>query len=125
VAFLCPECSAPKSLMIALKIELPPDDRSDEMALQIVECSECGFAGIAVYEESRRGALGTESFHHLGYRVSEDDLNALRRRIKACPNPSNSRCRCSAHRVLGRTDASGRWSALDKIRQEGAFALNL
>ncbi len=122
--FLCPECSEPKSLGIALKIELPPDSRSDEITLQVVECYRCGFEGIAVYEESRRGALGSESFHHIGYRVSKEDLKALRRTIKACPRPTDWRCRCSAHRVLGRRDASGRWSGLDDIDQEGTFALH-
>lgn len=123
--FQCPECSAPKSLEIALKIELPPDSRSDEITLQIVECSQCGFAGIAVYEESRRGALGTESFDHTGYYVSADDLKALRKTIKGCPKPKNWRCDCLAHRALGRTDASGRWSALNGIHREKTFTLKL
>jgi len=125
VPFVCPECSRPKSLRIALKIELPPDSRSDEITLQVVECSQCDFAGIAVYEESRRGALGSESSHHIGYRVSKHDLNALRKTIKACPEPTNWRCGCSAHRVLGKRDASGRWNALDDISQEATFALKL
>lgn len=123
--FVCPECSQPKSLRIALKIELPPDSRSDEITLQVVECSQCDFAGIAVYEESRRGALGSESFNHIGYRVSKDDLKALRKTIKGCPEPSNWRCGCSAHRVLSRKDASGRWNALDEIPLEGSFAIKL
>lgn len=123
--FLCPECSAPKSVRIGLKIELPPDSRSDEIAVQVVECSQCGFAGIAVYEESRRGASGSESFDHIGYRVSADDLMALRKTIKRCPEPNNWRCECSAHRTLGRKDASGRWNALKDIRPEGSFTLKL
>ena len=123
--FVCPECSRPKSLSIALRIELPPDSRSDEITLQVVECSQCGFAGIAVYEESRRGALGSESFHHIGYRVSTDGLNVLRKTIKGCPEPSSWRCKCSAHRALSRKDASGRWNALDEMRPEGAFTLKL
>jgi len=122
--FLCPICSE-KSLRITSKIELPPDSRSDEIALQIVECSRCGFAGIAIYEESRRGALDSDSFDHTGYRVSVADLEALRKTIKQCPKPKNRRCKCSAHRRLGRKDASGRWSALDDIHREKAFALSL
>jgi len=118
--FLCPIYSE-KSLRITSKIELPPDSRSDEIALQIVECSQCGFAGIAIYEESRRGALDSDSFDHTGYRVSVADLEALRKTIKQCPKPKNRRCKCSAHRK----DASGRWSALDDIHREKAFALSL
>ncbi len=66
--FQCPECST-KTLKITHKLELPPDSRSDEITLQIIECSGCGFGGIAVYEESRRGALDDDSFDHTGYRV--------------------------------------------------------
>ena len=122
--FLCPSCST-KSLRITSRIELPPDSRSDEIALQIVECSRCGFAGVAVYEESRRGALDSESVDHTGYRVSGGDLEALRKRIKQCPQPKNRRCRCSAHRALGSKDVSGRWNALEDIPCEGAFQLRL
>jgi hypothetical protein len=121
--FTCPECSVPQSLKIALKIELPPDGRSDEITLQIVKCSECKFSGIAVYEESRRGDLASESVHHLGYRVGKDELDNLGSMIKRCPNPKNPRCDCSAHRRLGRKDASGRWNALEDITLGEAFAL--
>ena len=122
--FLCPTCSE-KSLRITSKIELPPDSRSDEIALQIVACSQCSFAGIAVYEESRRGAMGSESFDHTGYRVSAEDLAALRKTISRCRQPRNRRCRCSAHRELGSRDGSGRWNGLEGIHREGAFTLRL
>ena len=120
--FLCPTCSE-KSLKITSKIELPPDSRSDEIALQIVECSQCRFAGIGVYEESRRGALDAESFDHTGYRVGARDLAALRKTVRQCRQPTNPRCKCSAHRELGSRDASGRWNGLEGIHRERAFAL--
>lgn len=123
--FLCPECATPKSLRIVLKLELPSDSRSDEITLQVIECSRCDFAGIAVYEESRRGALGDESFDHTGYRVRTKVLKALKKAIRQCPEPNNWRCECSTHRTLGRKDASGRWNALDDIPREGAFRLEL
>ena len=122
---VCPECFTPKSLEITFKLELPPDSRSDEIALQIVECSHCGFAGIAVYEESRRGALDSESFEHTGYRIGVDDLNILKEAVKQCPEPENSRCECRVHRTFGRQDASGRWNALDDLRFEGTFEMKL
>jgi hypothetical protein len=59
MSFVGPECHA-NSLAITQSIELPPDGRSDEISLQIVACQACGFAGTAVYEESRRGALDSE-----------------------------------------------------------------
>ena len=123
--FQCPECSGSKSLRIVHKLELPPDSRSDEITLQTVKCSDCGFAGIAVYEESRRGALDSESVDHTGYRVAASDLKALKRIMRQCPKPGNWRCRCRAHRELGRTDASGRWNALRDIAHEGVFAMKL
>lgn len=120
--FICPECSS-QSLRITAKIELPPDSRSDEITLQIVRCSRCRFAGIAIYEESRRGA--TESFHHTGYHLQADDLKALSSIIKQCPKPGNARCTCSAHRKLRSKNASGRWNALDDIELERSFQLLL
>lgn len=123
--FFCPDCSAPGSLGIVRSLELPPDSRSDEITLQVVECSRCGFAGIAVYEESRRGALDSESFDHVGYRVGADDLKALREAVETCPAPDNWRCGCSVHRRLGRKDASGRWTGLDDLRREGTFAMRI
>jgi hypothetical protein len=121
--FLCPQCTSPGALDIKLKIELPPDSRSDEIMLQVVECSRCDFAGIAVYEESRRGALDSESFDHTGFRVTADDRKELKKTIRSCPAPTNWRCQCPSHRLLGRQDASGRWNALAEIHTEGRFEL--
>jgi len=124
VPFMCPECSTPKALKTISTIELPPDSRSDEITLQVVECSQCGFAGIAVYGESRRGAFGTESIDHRGYRVSAEDVKRVRKTIVRCPEPRNSRCKCPAHRELSRRNASARWNALDDIlRREASFQL--
>jgi hypothetical protein len=125
VPFVCPDCSGHGSLKIVLSIELPSDSRSDEITLQIVECSYCPFAGIAVYEESRRGPLDSESFHHTGYYASKDELGNLRKAIRSCPEPRNPRCRCSAHRNLGKTDASGRWNGLRDIDTGEAFTLEI
>jgi len=123
--FLCPECSTPRSLKIKARIELPPDNRSDEITLQVVECCRCRFAGIAVYEESRRGALDSESFSHTGYHVSARDLRALKRTIKQCPEPGNPRCGCPTHQALGGRDAGGRWNGLSRIEHTGAFQVRL
>ena len=124
--FLCPECSSSqRSLKIKARIELPPDSRSDEIALQIVVCSQCRFAGIAVYEESRRGALDSESFTHVGYRASAEDVRRLRRMIQQCPEPRNWRCKCPVHQELGAQDSSGRWNGLKDVPCERVFELRL
>jgi hypothetical protein len=125
VPFVCPECSRRGSLRIALSIELPPDSRSDEITLQTVECSDCGFTGIAVYEESRRGSLGSESFSHIGYRLSKSDFRDLDKAIRSCRDRRNRRCRCPAHRKLSRTDAAGRWNALRDLETTDAFPVKI
>jgi len=124
VPFVCPECSA-KSLRITDRLELPPDSRSDEITLQVVSCSDCGFEALAVYEESRRGPLGDESFHHTGYYLNREDLDALKGKIRRCPKPKDHRCRCASHRSLEHRDSSGRWNALDHIAYDGVFELRL
>lgn len=123
--FVCPECSRHGSLNIVLSIELPPDSRSDEITLQIVECSDCQFAGIAVYEESRRGPLDSESFHHTGYHLSKSQLRDLRKAIRSCPDRTNWRCRCPAHKMLSQTDGAGRWKTLRDLETTEAFPVKI
>lgn len=123
--FLCPACEAHKALRITASLELPPDSRSDEITLQIVECARCDFAGVAVYQESRRGALDSESVDHAGVRVGKEDLKALRKAIRQCPEPRNPRCTCETHRTLGHKNEYGRWDALDDIPYEGVFPIRL
>jgi hypothetical protein len=70
-------------MKISSKIKLPPDNRSDEIAVQILTCSKCNFQGIAVYEESRRGSFDYDSFSHQGYFVASDLLNDVKDVINA------------------------------------------
>jgi hypothetical protein len=125
VPFRCPECSIANSLYISASIELPPDSRSDEITLQIVTCRACRFEGLAVYEESRRGALDSESVDHRGYHASQGDVRELKRLIGDCPKPHDARCSCPTHRRLGRRNAAGRWNALDKLHHLGTFRMEL
>jgi hypothetical protein len=120
--FICPECEQ-RTLAIREALELPPDSRSDEVTLQIVTCEACAFAGLAVYEESRRGSLESESVDHRGYRVGAAGLRAIRRAMRRCPRPRDARCGCAAHRELGRRDASGRWDGLGDIELGDRFAM--
>ena len=123
--YCCPECETPGCLNVANRIELPPDIRSDAISFQTVECSQCDFAAIAVYEESRRGALDRESFDYTGYYVSADDLESIKIAIGQCPQPDNWRCLCPAHHAFGTQDASGRWNGLSGISTQGSFELRL
>jgi uncharacterized Fe-S cluster-containing radical SAM superfamily enzyme len=76
--FLCPVCGH-KTLNIDASFDLGPDgdSDSDENAIQVVGCAACGFQGIACYEESRRGALDSDSFRHTGYEVSAEIVARL------------------------------------------------
>ena len=121
--FTCPACSVSRSLTIDATLELPPDSRSDEIAVQLIHCSRCDFTGIAVYEESRRGSLDSESVDHYGYSVSAAELDDIRELIRFCPAPRKPRCNCAAHRQLGARNASGRWSGLREIRRRNSFPI--
>ena len=125
MSFQCPQCSVPGSLNIVSKIELPPDSRSDEITLQVIKCPECGFSGIAVYEESRRGSFDSESFDHTGYYIDTDDLKIIEQMIKRCPKPVNPQCMCSIHRKLGSRNSTRQWNGLDKLHLKKAFNMNL
>ena len=65
--FICDDCKS-KALVINKSMELGPDDQSDERSLQTISCLTCGFQGIALYEESRRGR--GESWRHYGFKVT-------------------------------------------------------
>ncbi len=125
MAFRCPACQGPRSLQIVSSLELPPDSRSDEITLQLIECSRCDFIGVAVYEESRRGALDDDSFDHVGYPVAPALWNRLWEMIERCPDPRNPRCTCPTHRLLGAQNALGRWKGVDGVSYRQAFALEL
>jgi hypothetical protein len=112
-------------MRITRAIELPPDNRSDEIMLQIVKCDRCRFEALAVYEESRRGALDDESIDHRGYYVSKADLKVVKSRISECPRPRDSRCLCQAHKQLGSKDKYGRWDGLAGIKLGQSFVLNI
>jgi hypothetical protein len=108
---VCPACGH-AALGVSAALELGSDARSDEITLQIAECSSCRFSGIAVYEESRRGGFDSESVDHRAYRAPPESVAALKERLAGCPRPRDPRCRCAAHKALGRRNAQGRWAGL-------------
>jgi hypothetical protein len=108
-SFICPECSTEGSLKIIQSLALPPDSRSDDIILQILECQKCNFRGAAIYEESRRGAFDSGDWEHLGYHVHKEQLDALSAVMAGCPDPGNIRCQCQVHDLLGQRKKNGRW----------------
>lgn len=109
---ICPRCGAP-SLEIRLALELPPDARSDEIALQVLGCEACGFEALAMYEESRRGA--DDVWHHVYYDCTPEEVERVSAAIARCPEPRSPRCGCDAHRELGAHDPGGRWQELRNL----------
>lgn len=122
--FVCPRCSG-VSMKISLSIELPPDSHSDEIAVQILKCLKCGFAGLGVYEESRRGRLDSESVGHRGYYVDDVTLASIEKMIIECPTPKKFGCHREVHRLLGRTNEVGRLDLLKEISNKERFKLQM
>ncbi|KON32098.1 MAG: hypothetical protein AC479_07875 [miscellaneous Crenarchaeota group-6 archaeon AD8-1] len=124
MVFKCPICFG-GTLQITSSIELPPDSRSDEIAVQILKCSKCGFAGLGVYEETRRGELDSESFYHRGYYTDDFTLASIEKMIGECPKPKKSCCKCSIHSSLAFVNKFGRWVWLEKIPHKETFELQI
>lgn len=110
MGLICPDCQS-NALDIFQSLDLPPDSCNDEISLQVVKCPKCGLHALALYEESRHGALDSESWHHEAYRVSEEDFQMVSEVIQRCPRPRDSNCRCSTHQMLGQTSGH-RWDGL-------------
>lgn len=123
MAFGCPQCGGRESLKIMKSLELPQDNRSDEITLQTAACDACGFLAIAVYEESRRGSLHQETFHHTGYPVSSEVYAELTASIRACNSPRSPGCACASHTRFSRQDSTERWAGLDDLHLGREFEL--
>ncbi len=125
MSFVCPNCSSPQTLKVVKSITLPPDSRSDDVILQMVRCDHCQFRGAAVYEESRRGGLDSESWDHTGYILSDSDLKWLSLLINRCPTKKNKNCRCMAHKELGQKNEYGRWIKPENISWDESFPMRI
>ncbi len=125
MSFACPECSDQSSLGIQNSLELPPDADWDEVALQVIRCGNCAFFGLAVYRESRRGALDREIIHHTGYRLPPEQAAQIARQIASCPKPSDRDCGCRSHLRLSGVNESGRWAAVEPGARTGTFPMQL
>jgi hypothetical protein len=113
MALVCPRCRD-DTLVISASLELPGDCRSDEITVQVVDCAACGFEGLAVYEESRRGGFDSESVDHRAHAAAPEVVGSLRRQLAGCRQHANPRCRCAAHVALGEKNANGRWIGLQR-----------
>lgn len=107
MAIVCSKCSTPDSVQIKRTMELPPDHWSDEISFCIVECSSCNFRWIVVFEESRRVALGTESWRSASYGISQEEMASLEAAMEQCPALEDKSCQCPGHRFVGQAFARG------------------
>ena len=107
--FICPGWNGP-TLSITHSIKFDGDARSDDISLQAIACSACDFRGRATYEESRRGPMDSESWHHDGSPIAPEDYKELVALLEACPDQPNDRCQCKSHQKLGKKDERGRWT---------------
>jgi len=125
MAFLCPQCRVPGALEITSTMQLPQDNRFEDIMLQIIACTRCSFHGIAIYEELRGGRLDAEAFHHTGYRMAEEDYLAFVEAFHNCPQPYNPQCSCETHRKYTRHDIYGAWQGVNDIPTQESFTMRL
>lgn len=125
MSFFCPSCGSPWALKVLKSITLPPDSRSDDIILQTVRCDLCRFHGAAVYHESCRGGLDSESWDHTGYMLDDEDMKWLSSMIARCPAKKDKDCQCQSHKALGQKNEYGRWNLPGKIDWEDPFPLRL
>ncbi len=123
-AFICPKCSTKGTLEISQSIALPPDNRSDDIIIQILACRQCGFRGGAIFEESRRGAMTGESWQHTGFLVRDIQLDALIAVMSGCPDPNNINCLCQVHTLLAHKNKRGTWQRPAGFDDQRTFSLN-
>jgi hypothetical protein len=114
--FRCPHCAASSGLEITDTIELPPDPQRDEMTFQVVACKACDFSGLAMYTESRRGALDAEAWEHTGYLASQEEVRQVRQAIRTCPRPMDSDCTCEAHKTMNERAGTAQRNPVFKLR---------
>ena len=120
MGLICPQCHD-ATMNIVSKIELPPDNRSDEITVQILTCSKCNYQGIAVYEESRRGSFDNDSVSHQGYFVDSNFLTEVEDFIGQCKNPRDTYCHCKGHRFFETTGCYGNWIWKDQLKKYKKF----
>jgi hypothetical protein len=123
--FTCPDCQAQKSLYVIASIELPSDARWDEITLQMLKCDHCGQNVVGVYQESRRGGLDEEIFHHMAYRINEENTKKLKELMDTCLRPTDVHCPCKSHKELSRQDEQCQWNALELFGLGETFSLQL
>lgn len=122
--FKCPKCLG-ASMKITSSIELPPDSRSDEITVQTIKCTKCGFTGLEIYEETRRGSLNEDCIHNYGIYIDNLTYESMKKTFRQCPKPKESDCQCKTHHSLNQVNEFGRWNWLERFSQKKSFELQI
>lgn len=109
MAFECPSCHEARSLAVVKRVEVKPPAPSVETSVQLVECKDCHFKALALYQESGADAAESEVVSHRGYSLDAAGFEVLSQIIKDCPDRLNRRCRCPSHVKLDEFASSGKW----------------
>jgi hypothetical protein len=64
----------PHTVRITKRVDLGSDETFDEIAMQILSGDDDVAVGIATYEESRRGRMDDELWHHTAYFLDQSLL---------------------------------------------------
>lgn len=94
----CPACPRP-GLEVGSDIELPADEESDEIALEILRCGDCGLIALGLAEESHRGS-SDDCWRHGGWTSDGAEVARVEGLIADCPQPSQRLCGCESHQAL-------------------------
>ena len=125
MGFQCPQCENPGSLGIVTAVQLFRGHCVNEITMQLIECSHCNFAGLAVYEEGRLEPSDTRAWKHSGYRLPPGMYDRIMADLKSCPDQLDPECSCKLHRDLSGCDARGEWLGIEKLGIKGRFPMRL
>lgn len=91
--------------------------------MQTLKCDNCDTYAFSAYEESRRGSLDSECSDSWAFTVTQEDYEKVLNLNLLCPNPEQFDCDCTAHKLLGEADETGRWKKLSQFTALQDFKL--
>lgn len=85
--FNCPKCQEQKLDIIKIGIlGYEADDMWDENTIQILQCQECKFKAVGLYQEEHRGQLDDETWQHRGFFTPVEKIQKLETQLDQLPN---------------------------------------
>lgn len=85
--FHCPKCQEQKLDITKIGIlGYEADDMWDENTIQVLQCQECGFRGVGLYQGEHRGQLDDDNWQHRGFFTPEEKIQKLEAQLDKLPN---------------------------------------